>query len=143
MPYVHSDLGVPCVTQAEFWAQESRNTGREIPELMSDYYDDLANEEKLEEQRVMEDYKGNLQRLQEYYHPDYLEEVTFHPINILEMIFAKVSFGVKKSSTTFRAKVNCSDGSNRLLEYTETSYSGSYMDPPDWDCDCVEISEEI
>lgn len=140
MPYIHPDLGVSCMTMGEFWASEAKKEGREAHELMDDFYSEMVAEEQRSKQHVMKDKIGALEMLKSYYDPEY-GDIHFTPVEILSIISADVRINMRSNTTTFTAEVKCSDGNVRTLEYTETQYAGSYMEPPDFDCNCRIVKE--
>ncbi len=143
MPYNHPVLGVPCITVNEFWNIEAQKEGRKPCDLIDDFYSELAKDEELTRQNIIADKQGALDSLRKYYDPDYCDDITFMPVEVINIIDANVSIGMRKSTVTFRAIVKCDDSKTRTLEYTEYEYAGSYMEPPDFECDCVEIETDI
>jgi hypothetical protein len=139
MPYIHRDLGVPCMTMNEFWASEAKREGKEAHELMNSFHDEIAQEEKRYKDEVLADKQGALQKLIDYYDPAYCDDVQFTPVEVVDIIDAFVSMSMRSNTTEFTAIVKCSDGKVRTLAYTETEYSGSYMEPGDFDCNCREV----
>ena len=138
MPYIHPDLGVPCMTISEFWTSEAKKTGQEAHELISDFNNSMAIEEQRASQDLLADKPGALKMLQDYYSPEY-GDVEFSPVEIVNILTANVAIGMRSTSSTFTALVKCSDNKLRTLEYTESQYGGSYMEPPDFDCNCKVI----
>lgn len=136
MPYIHPDLGVPCMTVSEFWASESKFSGKEISETMEEYYTSIAEDEDRSAKDLMNNKSEVLSFLQNYYHPDF-EEVEFLPVEVIDVFDVSVRYTPKKSMTSFKAYISCNDGKFRTVEYFETSWSGSYMDPPDFECECT------
>ena len=102
---------------------------------MDEFYGSLAKEEAESAKQLMNNPNDALTKLKEYYNPEYVDS-DFQPVEVISMIDAFVSIGMRKCSTEFVAKVKCSDGVDRYMEYTETEYSGSFYDPPDFDCEC-------
>ena len=139
MPYIHRDLGVPCMTMNEFWASEAEREGKDAHELMCDFNSEIAKEEQRYKAEVMSDKAGALQKLVDYYDPAYCDDVEFTPVEVVDITNAFVSISMRSNTTEFTAIVKCSDGKTRTLEYTETEYSGSYMEPGDFDCNCREV----
>ena len=139
MPYNHSVLGVPCMTYSEFWAAEAEREGADVADVMEDYYSSIAQEEQDSANRLIQNPKEILEMLVQYYQldPDIIE---FLPVEVLEVRDAVVRISIRSNSTTFTCKVNCNDNKVRWLKYSETHYSGSYMDPPDFDCNCEEVN---
>ena len=141
MPYIHPILGVPVMTTSEFWAEEGERLGRHPIDLANEHYFELEKEDMRASQAIMRDTVGALEKLKSYYDPEYCDDLTFLPLEVLEIIDARVHSGMKKATTTFVAVVNCSDGKVRTLEYTECDYYGSYMEPPEFDCSCQEVTD--
>jgi hypothetical protein len=137
MTYIHSALGVPCISTSEFWKIEADKEGREVCDLMSDFYDDLRNDEDAYRQSVIDNKDGALERLQYYYEGD--DDASTIPTEVLEIWDANVSFGMRKNKTSFCCKVKFNDNSVRSLRYSEVEYSGSYMEPPDFYSSCEEL----
>jgi len=110
--------------------------------LLENDNEDISNiidqENKRAEDRIRNDTPGLLNQLQEYFN----DEESFVPIGILEVLDVSVNTGVKSDKTSVKCRVACSDGKSRVFLYSESSYSGGYWDPPDWDCSCLEIAEE-
>lgn len=142
MPYTHPILGVECQTIIEFWHNEAKKENKEVGELMDDFYSQLAEEDERQRQDIISDLPGALARLKEYYDPDYID-ITFTPVEVLKISDAVVKNTMRSSSSSFIAKVKCSDNQERWLKYSETHYSGSYMEPPDSDWECVELIDYI
>lgn len=138
MPYTHPDLGVPCMTVTEFWQAEAAKENRDVGDLIGDFYTEIANDEKSAVQEIHNNPDVALTMLKDYYSAD-PECSTFQPIQIIDLIDVKVAYGMSRSTTSFTAIVICDDGVTRKLAYTETHYAGSYMDPPDFDYNCVEV----
>lgn len=141
MPYKHPDLGVECMTLGEFWSAEAKQAGAEPAELMSDFYDDIRAEEDSEIVRIKNDTVGALAAFQDYYHPNYFlpDKPPFEVQEVITIVEADCSFKFSCSTTTFIALVKCSD-KNRYLRYTASHYAGNYMEPPDYDVECEEVS---
>ncbi len=137
MTYIHPALGVPCLSTSEFWKIEAEKEGREVYDLMSDFYDDLASDEAAYCQAVADNKDGALERLQYYYEADGDDSPL--PTEVLEIWGVNVSFGMRKNKTSFCCKVKFNNNSVRNLRYSEVEYSGSYMEPPDFDCSCEEL----
>lgn len=138
MPYIHPDLGVSVMTMGEFWASEAKKEGKEAAEIMGDFYDEMAQDCIREQERLKNHPEELLAMLKDYYEAD-PESSEFQPVEILTVDTVSVIFGFSKDKTEFTAEVKCSDGKVRTLEYTQTCYAGSYMEPPDFDCNCVVI----
>lgn len=138
MPYVHPVLGVECQTLGEYWQSEAKREGREAADLMDDFYSEIAKEEENSRKQIMSDFPGCLKMLQDYYSPEYGDN-DFYPLEVLEITDANVRISMRSNSTKIICKVKCSDDKDRWLEYSETQYSGSYMEPPDFDCNCREL----
>ena len=134
MPYKHPN-GTTCMTIGEFWADEAKREGKEPFEVMDEFYTSLAIEEVTAKNQLMNNPNDALSKLKEYYNPEYVDS-DFQPVEVIEMIEAFVNIGMRKCSTEFVAKVKCSDNVDRYMEYSETEYSGSFYEPPDFDCDC-------
>jgi hypothetical protein len=134
MPYKHPN-GTTCMTVGEFWAAEAEKEGKQVHEVMDEFYGSLAKEEVDSANRLMNNLDEALGMLNQYYDPEYVD-IEFQPISIIKMIDASVSIGMRKCSTKFVAKVKCSDGVDRYIEYSQSEYSGSFYDPPDFDCEC-------
>ena len=138
MPYIHPSLGVTCLSTSEFWKIEADKEGKEVCDLMSDFYDDLRNSEDAYRQSVIDNKDGALERLQYYYEGD--DDGSPIPTEVLEIWDVNVSFGMGKNKTSFCCKAKFSDNSVRNLQYSEVECGGSYMDPPDFDCSCQELT---
>lgn len=139
MPYIHNDLGVPCMTITEFFAAEAKKEQKNVEDIMSEYYDSIEADQESARQDIINNHEMVLKMLQDYYDPVYNDEVTWIPTEIIRVIDASVRYSYSKSSTTVTVEVKCSDDKIRLLEYSEWQYSGSYMEPPDFESNCVEI----
>lgn len=140
MPYIHSDLGVPCMTKTEFWNSVAASEGRETEEVVADYYRDIADEEDRASKELMENGSEVMRMLLEYYNSEY-GDMDWIPTDLVEVVDATVSFTSKKSMTTVKAIINCSDSRTRLVEYSECNWGGSYMDPPDFESNCIVLEE--
>jgi hypothetical protein len=140
MPYKHSILGVDCMTLAEFWDSEAKGAGKEPAEIMSDFYDDIRADQEAEAAKIKSDKSGALKALQEYYDPVYFEpeRPPFEILDVINIIEASCKYNYSSSTTSFTALVQCNDR-QRYVKYTESNYSGSYMEPPDYDISCEEI----
>ena len=139
MPYNHNVLGVSCMTTSEFWKSESEREGIDASDLMEDFYQSLAQEEKDSANQILQNKDQVLEMLKQYYEAD-PDTIEFLPVEVLEVRDAVVRISSRSNSTSFICRVNCNDSKVRWLKYTETHYSGSYMDPPDFDCSCEEIN---
>lgn len=140
MPYIHPVLGVPCITNNEFWESEAKAEGREATDLINDYHQEMLIDMERERQRLLNDKEGALEMLRDYYHPDN-DDVTFIPTEVVNILEASCNYNMRSSTTSITAEINCSDGKTRIVEYTESQYGGSYMEPPDYDCNCKIIKE--
>jgi hypothetical protein len=141
MPRIDPITGVPCMTLQEFWKQEAQSEGKEPAEVMSDFYDDLIASMQQEEAKLESDPASALKTLQEYYNPEYCEDVTFSPEEVLRVWDAHVSYRSRSDGTSFKCEVRCSDGKIRKLQVSEWSSGGSYYEPPDYQIECQEIKE--
>jgi len=139
MPYNHPVLGVPCMTISEFWAYEAKKEGVDVEDIMEDYYSSLVQEEKDSANQILQNKDQVLEMLKQYYEAD-PEIIEFLPVEVLEVSDAVVRISSRSNSTSFTCKVNCNDNKVRWLKYSETHYGGSYMDPPDFDCNCEEVN---
>ncbi len=140
MPYIHPDLHVPCMTQAEFWNSVAVSEGKKTEEVIENYYGEIADEEDRARKELMENRSEVMRMLLEYYDPKY-GDLDWVPTNLVEVVDATVRFSAKKSMTTVKAIINCSDARTRLVEYSECNWSGSYLDPPDFECNCIVLEE--
>ena len=138
MTYIHPVLGVPCLSTSEFWKIEGEKEGREAYEVMSDFYDDLAADEEAYCQSLISNKEDALERIKYCYEED---DESPSPTEVLEIWNVDASFGARRSKTSFKCKVRFSDDSIRNLDYNESEYSGSYLEPPDFDCSCEELSD--
>ena len=139
MPYNHPDLGVPCMTLGEFWASEAKKEGKEVGEIMGDFYDEIAQDCAKAEDSLKSNFSAILEMLKEYYDAD-PESSEFEPIEVISVEMTKINYSFSKDTTSFIALVNCADNLKRLVKYSQTSYHGSYMEPPDFDSTCQVIS---
>lgn len=139
MPRIHPQLGVPCMTVSEFWKLEAEKENRDAADLISDFQAEIAADEERSKAAIENDKDSALERLKEYYSPLYCDS-TFQPTKVVDIRDVYVSYGYSKSTTAFTATVECDDGVTRNLRYSESEYSGSYMEPPDFDCECKEIT---
>lgn len=139
MPYNHPVLGVPVMTMGEFWASEAKKEGKEVAEIMGDFYDEITQDCTREENRLKNNPAELFAMLKDYYDAD-PECSEFEPVEVLSVEMTKVDFSYSKDSTSFIALVKCADNLNRLVKYSQTSYHGSYMEPPDFDADCKVLS---
>ena len=137
MPYTHPS-GVKCLTPLEFWDSVAKSEGKETYEVMEDFYTDLANEQKRERQRLMQDFDGALQALQDWFSAE--DDSSFQPIAVTEITDAGVSYG-RNNSSFFVANVTCSDGINRWMKYSESSYGGGFYEPPDFESNCQILND--
>jgi hypothetical protein len=135
MPKIDSMTGCSVMTMGEFWASEAKKEGKEVAEIMGDFYDEIAQDCIREENRLKNNPTELFAMLKDYYDVD-PECSEFEPIEVLSVEMTKVDFSYSKDSTSFIALVKCADNLNRLVEYSQTSYHGSYMEPPDFDSNC-------
>ena len=140
MPYIHNDLGVPCMTQSEFWNSLARQEGKDSWEVIEDFYSEIADDQTRSANELLNDKSQVLKMLLEYYNSEY-GDVDFIPTEVEKVIDASVSYSIKKSVTNVTAIVKCNDGKTRTVECLETYWSGSYMDPPEYECECRVIVE--
>lgn len=138
MPYNHPVLGVPVMTMGEFWASEAKKEGKDTAEIMGDFYDEMAQDCIREQERLKNHPEELLAMLKDYCEAD-PEASEFQPVEILTVDTVSVSFGFSKDTTEFTVEVKCSDGKVRTLEYSQTCYAGTLLDPPDFDSNCVVI----
>jgi hypothetical protein len=136
MPYTHPVLGVPCMTATEFWHAEAKAENVEVDQVMDDYYTSLAKEEEEAAIRLKNDKDSILKMLKEYY----LECETFIPVEVKEVLDTMVRINHSSDRSSVTCRVMCNDGKERTLKYDECNYHGSYMEPPDFDCNCVEVA---
>ena len=132
--------GCSVMTIGEFWASEAKKEGKEVAEVMCDFYDDMAAEEEVYRQEILSDLSGALDKLKEYYNPEY-DDSGLVPVEVLEISDADTCFGYRKSTSSFTAKVRFAD-KIRTVCYSEADYSGSFYEPPDFEANCKVISEE-
>jgi len=123
------------MTVDDFWASEAKKEGKEIGEVIENFYDEMARECVEAEKSLKGNFSEVLQMLRDYYDID-PECSEFEPIEVLSVEMVKVNYSFKKDSISLIATVKCADGLNRLIQYHQTSYHGSYMEPPDFDSDC-------
>lgn len=150
MPRKDTISGVMVMTDAEFWTMmaEKEGKGRTAGDLVSDHYQQLADEEIKEEQRLLSDKAYTLHLIQtqalqnmQYEHEDrtadpkwWTSQPSFltlpFPVEILELSDAGVHWG-RSSYEQFKFIAQCDDGVIRRGEYTHSHYSGSFYEPPD------------
>jgi|LauGreDrversion4_2_1035121.scaffolds.fasta_scaffold59716_5 hypothetical protein len=139
MPYNHPVLGVPVMTTGEFWVSEAKKEGKEASEIMGDFYDEIAQDCANAEESLKNNFSAIFEMLKGHYDVD-PECSEFEPVEVLSVEMTKVNYSFSKDSTSFIAMVKCADGLKRLVQYSQTSYHGSYMEPPDFDSDCRVLS---
>ena len=137
MSYKHRILGVECLTANELVLKDAHERNCSAIDVMNEMLNDVVQSQESERIRILADKADAFEKLEDYYNPEYCD-TTFQPVQILEMLYAEVHFSVRKNVTSFTAKVLCSDVT-RILKYTETQYAGTYIDPPDFDYNCVEV----
>jgi hypothetical protein len=123
------------MTTTEFWHSEAKRENVEVDEIMDDFYTSLEKDQVEAAQRLMQDKESILKMLKEYY----LECETFIPVEVLEVLDAVVHYNYSSDRTSVTCRVMCNDGKERTLKYWEANYGGSYMEPPDFDCNCEEV----
>ncbi len=128
-------VGVPVLTTGEFWASEAQKEGKDIYEVMEEFYSSIHDDEKAEAKRILEDKQGALDKLVEYF--SYEEDSPIKPIEVLEITESTCSFG-SKTTITFQANVkfhSLKDDSFSIkkLNCKEISWSGSFYNPPDYE----------
>ena len=136
MPYIHPVLGVSCMTTSEFWAAEAKSENKPVDEVMEDYYTSIEDDRKRVISELKADKVGALKMLVDYYTAD---EYDFLPVEVLEITEAGYNYGTRGNVTSITVVANCSDNQIRTLKYTESYTGGSYMEPPDFDCNCQVI----
>jgi hypothetical protein len=136
---MHPALGVPVMTTSEFWKCEAEKEKRESADLIGDFYKDISADQYAATQEIINNTDIALNSLKEYYNPVYGDLVTFQPVQIVDIYNVSVRYNMRSSTTSFTAIVLCDDCVTRTLAYTETHYSGSYYDPPDYDNSCIEL----
>ena len=140
MPKMDPISGCSVMTVGEFWASEAKKEGKEVAEVMGDFYEDMAAEEESYRQEILSDLPGALEKLKEYYNPEY-DDSGWVPVEVLAITDADTCFGYRKSSSSFTARVRFED-KIRTVCYSEVDYSGSFYEPPDFEANCKVISEE-
>lgn len=133
MPKIDPITGCSVMTLPEFIIGEAKKEGKEPHELMDEMYEEIASDQRNEEARLKTDFDGVLKLL--------LEDVdaapefyTFKPEKVIEVCDAKVSYKFRSNQTMVIARVACSDGKERFATCTASSSSGSFYEPPDYEC---------
>jgi len=135
------------MTLGEFWHAEGEREGRDPGELMDEFYQDMEADdarvatEMKDPVRALENIKKFLiSALDESLTPaermqiewDTKCDYGFGPDDIVECEVIDTSFsgGFKNSEGMIRAALKMKDGSERVVEYTESSFSGDFYEPP-------------
>jgi len=134
MPKIDPHTGCVVMTQGEFWAAEaaSEGRGREAHELVEEFYADMDADLKAEEDRLRDPTVAleQLRRVcQEVLDSDESIEM---PLVVLEVLEAKVSCSFRSNSSYIRARAQHKNGEG-VITMTETSFSGSWSEPPDYE----------
>lgn len=135
MPKIDPITGCSVMTMTEFWAAEAQKEGIDVAEVMEDFHNDMAADEEKTRQGMLKDFSGALEKLKEYYNPEY-DDSGLVPVEVLEITDADCSYGYSKSKSSFVAKVQFQD-QVRNVQYSEVSYNGSFYEPPDFEANCV------
>jgi predicted ribosome quality control (RQC) complex YloA/Tae2 family protein len=154
MPKIDPITGCTVMTQAEFWASEAKREGKGRcgGDLMQDFYEEMAAEERAEEdrlkdpERAKEEFNREIQVTRESGQEtlDWLKkrgeepdpgEVTManFPLveSVLEVLEAEYSGGFRGSKVSITARCLRSGGVEDVLEMAMEYFSGSRIDPPD------------
>lgn len=141
MPRKDPITGVMVMTMGEFFNAEAdrEGKGRSGSEVMMDMFDEIEQSYRAEEKSWRNDPAGLLEKLQqeikEYNAADPESEQYPIPASIVEILELKVDGSFKTSTFSVRARCTRDDGTTGILIFSSSQYSGSMIDPPDYDCD--------
>lgn len=142
MPRIDPITGCPVMTTGEFWNEEAQREGqgRSGGDLMGDFYDELAQDEARREQEMRNNPEALLAMVNEAakawcdgVDPEDLDGVCFpgNFVRVVDVLEAKVSDGMRQSSTSVTAKYEMGDGRTRTIQYSEWYSGGSFYEPPE------------
>jgi hypothetical protein len=135
MPKIDPHTGCVVMTQAEFWSSEAKREGkgRQGSDLYEEFVDDMDDDLKAEEGRLRDpklalDYLMSTVKQWNESDPE-MDQVPV-PTEVLEVVTAKITQNFRQSGIYLVARVRSNDLEG-TLEVSETSYSGSWDEPPD------------
>lgn len=154
MPRIDPMTGVPVMT-TEFWSAEAEHEGqgRSGGEVMTDFYEEMEREARLDEILMWEEAFGQLVALaqdevrwwkegEEWFNASRGQpwgvgmeraERPRMPVECLEVIDVKLNEGLRDQSGTIIARVVADDGLTYRLTATWSHYGGTMWEPPDDD----------
>jgi len=154
MPRTDPITGCQVMTNAEFWQSEAdlEGKGRTAGEVMSDFMEDVANENEREAERNR-DPELALNHLREAADEDLAAWLEWRetdtsnepappiPERVIEVIESEYNSGFKTTTMKLSAIVMCDDGQKRKATLNYSSYSGDFYEPPsdDWELTWEEI----
>lgn len=146
MPKKDSITGCSVMTMPEFWQAEAKHEGkgRSGFDLMQDMHQDIANEDARMEKDMRENPSIALNAIKEYFTFDEEDCIDYYgftnnDIVSIEVINVSVSTGIRKSTTSFEAKIVLVDHTTRTVRHTlEDFYDSS--EPPSSETNLVIIA---
>lgn len=142
MPKIDPITGCTVQTLPEFWAGEAEREGkgRSGGDLMAEFFDDLDADCRREEARLSEpaaalDYLQAKVREWNGLDPDLRPVPLPVVVDVVESVTVTQSF--RSSSTSLTAIVRTAGRRWYRLDVSEEHWSGSFYEPPDYDCNVV------
>lgn len=137
MPRMDPMLGVPVMTNAEFWAAEGEREGKSGAEVERDFWTEWE-QEKERERRALHDPTFALELLKAgaRYCGKYTQGGVPAPRKVLAVIDVEYSESMRSSRTKVVALCERGHGSETVIDiatYEAWHDGGSYWDPPEGD----------
>lgn len=141
MPRKDPITGVEVMTHMEFWQAEAEKEGRQVSDVLRDFYDEW--DEDIRKQEEM--YKNTLDQNNLYvmylnYVSDIgcdyfqcVQDINTFIVEIVELIDCNIHQSMRETTESFVIYAKCLDGEYRIITMTTYNWSGSFYEPPDWD----------
>jgi hypothetical protein len=143
MPRIDPITGCSVMTFVEFVAAEAAREGKETGDVMDDIFGPLAEDDRrienewrdpakaLEIIRAEAELERTAWQESKDCDPGYDEPEPPTPVEILAVLGARHSQGLRGSDGVFTARVRCADGSVRYAVHSDYYDGGDRMTPPD------------
>ena len=136
MPKIDKRTGCSVMTTSEFWSSEAEQEGkgRNGSDLMLEFLDDMDNEIRNEENKLRNPnealtmLQGVVKEWNDYGDVDYVP----NPEQVLEVLEVRINTNFKCDKTYLKARV-CSGNQVGILTVSQSSYAGSWSEPPDYE----------
>lgn len=136
MPRKDPITGCMVMTIGEFWQAEGERKGTSAAEEAESFFTEMADEEAKENARLREPFVAVdiLRSAIEQWNKDAEPEDAVTQVYLVrEVLDAESSWSFRTTKTHIRARALDSEGREGVINYWESSYSGSFYEPPDGD----------